>query len=118
MSTIDWSTWLGPAVEEMSDEQRVRFEDEAEIITARYADPDLSHEAEVALTALVQYLLGETTIDEAGALRTRTRDAAADAYIAAQVVARLSVLDGMAEAEAGRRASLDRMTVRKMLGKR
>jgi hypothetical protein len=117
MST-DWTTWLGPAADDMTDDQRQRFETEAEVILARYDDPDLSDARDAALSALVQYLFAETTIDEAGRERQRTRDAERAASIAAQQVARLAVLDGMPEAEAARRAGLDRMTVRRLLGKR
>ncbi|HTW17061.1 MAG TPA: hypothetical protein VMF51_18165 [Nocardioides sp.] len=117
MST-DWTAWLGPAAEAMTDEQRERFEAEAEAAIARIGDdPDLQPERDTALAALTQYLLGETDIDEAGRKRQRTREAARHASIAAQQVALLAVRDGMAEAEAGRRAGLDRMTVRKLLGK-
>ena len=56
-------------------------------------------------------------IDQAGRERARSRDAARAASLAAQQVARLAVHDGMPEAEAARRAALDRMTVRKLMGK-
>lgn len=120
MSAVsDWTAWLGPAADEMSPEQRRRFEDEAALIVERYRDdPDLAQEADAALSALVAYLMGEVGVDRAGAERARTRDAERMASIAAQQVARLAVLDGMPEAEAARRAGLDRMTVRKVLGKR
>lgn len=115
----DWTAWLGPAAEELTTEQRERFEVEAvETIERIGDDPDLQAERDAALSALVQYLLGEATIDEVGGVRRRSADAARYALLAAQQVARLAVLDGMPEAEAGRRAGLDRMTVRKLLGKR
>lgn len=118
MPTSQWTSWLGPAADELTEEQRDRFEVEARLICDRYAGPDLAAEQDVALSALVQYLLGETDLDRAGDARAVTRSAARDALTAAQVVARLAVLDGVPEAEAARRASLDRMTVRKVLGKR
>lgn len=116
---IDWTAWLGPAAEELTDEQRTRFEAEAAETIARIGDdPDLQAEHDAALSALAQYLLGETTIDEVGHVRQRSADAARYALLAAKQVARLAVLDGMSEVEAARRAGLDRMTVRKLLGKR
>jgi hypothetical protein len=120
MSTdTDWTTWLGPAADELTDEQRERFEDEAaETIDRIGDDPDLQAERDAALTALVQYLLGEVDVDEVGAERARLRAAERAAYLAAQQVARLAVLDGMPEAEAARRSGVDRMVVRKLLGKR
>ena len=119
MNTTDWTAWLGPAADELDDEQRARFEAEAASAVARIGDdPDMQADRDAALSAIVQYLLGETTIDQAGAERERTRQAERHASLAAQQVALLAIGDGMAEAEAARRASLDRMTVRKLLGKR
>lgn len=113
----DWTAWLGPAADAMTPEQRARFEAEAADVVARHHDPDLPEDRDAALSALVQYLLGETTLDDAGAQRVRTRADARAASIAAQQIARLAVQDGTPEAEAARRAGLDRMTVRKALGK-
>ncbi|WP_300680733.1 hypothetical protein [Nocardioides sp.] len=114
----DWTAWLGPAADEMTDHQRERFEREAaEAIDRIGDDPDLQEERDAALSAIVQYLLGETTIDEAGEARTRTQREARYASLAAQQIARLAVQDGMSEEEAGWRAHLTRMTVRKALGK-
>ena len=114
----NWTAWLGPAADEMTDEQRDRFEGEAAVIEARWPGEDLSDERDTALSAVVQYLVGETTANAAGQELARTRSDAASALIAAQTVARLAVLDGMPEAAAARATSLDRMTVRKALGKR
>lgn len=117
MST-DLTTWLGPAAEDLDPEQRERLDAEYDAICERIGeDPDLVAEREAALSAAVQYLLGETDVDAAGARRAATQVAAAEASLAAQQVARMAVQDGMSEAEAARRAHLDRMTVRKVLGK-
>jgi DNA invertase Pin-like site-specific DNA recombinase len=64
-----------------------------------------------------QYLLGETTIADAGESLLRARVRAAEALAAVQQIAVMCVADGMSEAEAARRAGIDRMTVRKALGK-
>lgn len=115
----DWDAWLGPAADEMSAEQRERFEYEADLILTQLGDdPDVADKRDVALSILVQYLLGETTLTDVGRRRVATQQAAQMALIAAQQVARLSVLDGVPEAEAARQAGIDRMTVRKALGKR
>lgn len=117
MST-DWTAWLGPAAEELTTEQRERFEAEAQAAVERIGDdPDLLAEREAVLSATVQYLLGETDVDEAGRRRVATRVAEREASLVAQQVARLAVQDGMDEVEAARRVSLNRMTVRKALGK-
>lgn len=114
----DWTQWLGDAAEDMTDGQRERFEAAADEAMERIGDdPDDQGERDAALTAICQYVLGETTLDAAGERRTRTMRAEREASIAAQALAVLAVGAGMAEAEAARRARLDRMTVRKALGK-
>lgn len=115
----EWAAWLGPAAEHLAEEQRERFETEAQAAVERIGDdPGLQDERDAALAAIVQYLLGEVTIEQAGAERARTRDAERMASIVAQQVALLAVGDGMPEAAAARAAGLDRMTVRRLLGKR
>ncbi|HET7388368.1 MAG TPA: hypothetical protein VFJ19_17075 [Nocardioidaceae bacterium] len=117
MST-DWTAWLGPAADDLTDEQRERFEAEAEAAIERIGDdPDLQPERDAALAAIVAYLLEETSIEQVGAERTATADAARYASLAAQQVARMAVQDGMSEVAAARAARLDRMTVRRVLGK-
>jgi hypothetical protein len=106
--------WLGPAFGEA---QVDRVHREAVRIWARYPDQDDAVEREAALSATTQYLLGETTIDDAGESLLRARIDAAGALAAAQQIAVMCVADGMTEAEAARRAGIDRMTVRKALGK-
>lgn len=117
MSATDWTAWLGPAADDLTDEQRERFEDEAERVLALYPDPDLSEDRETALSAVVQYLLGDETLDGVGARRSQAREAARQASIAARAMVALAVGDGMAEAEVARRVQVDRMQVRKWLGK-
>ena len=114
------AAWLGPAIDEMDDELIERWEAEARELATWWPgrDPDYDQERQAALTALTQYLLGELTVDQAGAERMRTRTAADLALIQAKVAARLAVLDGMPKAEAARRAGIDRMVVLQMLGER
>lgn len=114
----DWTPWLGPAADQMTPEQRARFDAEAPEILALWPDKlDGADERDAALSALVQYLLGEITLDVAGEQRDRTRHAGWMAYVQAQVIARLAVQDGATEADAARRARIDRMIVRRALGK-
>jgi len=110
--------WLGPVADDLTDAQRERFADEWDEITARYPDRDDDEEATAALTACVQYLLGETTAEDAGAERRRTQRAEMVARAAARQVARMAALDGMPKAAAARAAGLDRMTLLKDLGER
>lgn len=117
--SAEWTAWLGPAAEEMTEEQRARFEAEAEVATERIGDdPDLAHERETAWSTIVQYILGDITLDEAGAARRAARIEERRTLLVSQALARLAAQDGVPEAETGRRLSLDRMAVRKLLGKR
>ena len=119
MYSIDThGAWLGPAADGLTEEQRERFAAEWDEIVARYPRPDDQDERTAALTACVQYLLGETSVADAGAERARTQRAALDALAAARQVARMAALDGLPEAAVARSASIDRMTLRKDLGKR
>lgn len=118
-TATDWTAWLGLAAEELTDEQRMRFETEARIAIERIGDdPDLQAERDIALSAIVQYLLSEATLDEAGEQRRAAREADRRTLLVSQALARLAVQDGVPEAEVARRVGLDRMAVRKLLGKR
>jgi hypothetical protein len=66
----------------------------------------------------VQYLLGDTTIDEAGAARKTAQLELLRASAAAGQMAILAVEDGMSEVEAARRSTIDRKHLRvKYFGK-
>lgn len=107
--------WLGDTV--LIGDQRDRFAGEVEAIAARYPDPDDQADRDEAMSATVQWMLGETTIEQAAAALAAARGRLASAMILAQQIARLAVLDGGAEATIARQIGLDRMTVRKVLGK-
>lgn len=110
--------WLGPALPELNPEQVDQLHREAERIEERYPDPDEQDLRDAALSAATQYLLGETSIDDAGRELTDIRMKEARAYAAAYQIATLAAEAGMPEAEVARRAGIDRMTVRrKILGK-
>lgn len=105
-------------LDDLDDEQRNRFAIEAERISALYGDAAGSAEDRAAvLSTLLRYIRGEISVDAAGRQRRETAEAARSALVSAQLVARLAVQDGMSEAEAARRTGVDRMTVRKALGK-
>lgn len=116
MQRHELEAWLGPALDELTDEQIDRLATDADDISTRHPHDDDARTA--ALSAAVQYLLGEVDIDQAGSALLAARRVEADAYAAAQQLAAMAVTDGMPEAEAARRAGIDRMTVRKVLGKR
>lgn len=118
-SRYELEAWLGPALSDLTGEQIERLMAESDRIGERYPDPDEQDLREAALSAAVQYLLGETTIDDAGRALTKARLEQDRAMAAAQQLAAMAVEDGlMSEYQAADRARIDRMTVRKALGKR
>lgn len=117
MQDYELDAWLGDT--ELTVEQQDRLEREAAWIDQEYPDVDDLQQRTVSLTAVVQYLLGETTVADVGVALGRARLAALDALTAAKQTARLAALDGTcSESEAASLAGLDRMTLRRLLGKR
>jgi hypothetical protein len=110
--------WLGPALPDLTDDQMDRLTVEADRITACYPDPDEQPERDAALSAATQYLLGETTIDDAGRALTAARLELERAMAAAKQLAAMASADGMPDTQAAQRACIDRMTLLKVLGKR
>ena len=111
-------TWLGPAYDELDAEQLDRFARRATNIDTLYPDPDDQDSRDAALSAVVQYLLGDTDPEEAGRALRRARDAEMMAMAAAQQIATMAVEDGAPVAPTARTIGVDRMTVLKWLGKR
>lgn len=110
--------WLGPALADLTEEQIERLGAETARIHERYPDPDEQDLRDAAMTGAVQYLLGETSLDEAGANLTKARLRLERTMAAAKQVAAMASADGVPDAEAARRARIDRMTLLKVLGKR
>lgn len=119
----DYTAWLGPAAEEMTPEQRSRFDEEATLLDVTYLVDEDGDQADwdAAASATVEWILGPacaSAVDMVGRQLLHLRLAERRAYVTAVQTARLAALDGMAEAEAARLAQIDRMTLRKALGKR
>lgn len=119
--------WLGPAADQLTPEQIERVADASRDIDARYPDPDELREREVALSATVQYLLGETSAEDARRELVAARSRAREAYVAALQVAVMMVRDarqtGVSERlvdKKGKAAAcgIDRMGLLKALGER
>ncbi|MGC0364827.1 hypothetical protein ABH922_002811 [Rhodococcus sp. 27YEA15] len=107
---MDMQDWAGPAWDELDDEQRARLNREADRVGEIYPDPDDQYERDAALSAAVQYMLGETSVAKVG-------DELRRAKIAVRQLAVMAVEDGQAETRTARDAGVDRMTIRKWLGK-
>lgn len=69
----EWQAWLGPATLDMSDAQLTQFITCATTITDLYDpdDPDDADGRERALSAALQVILGETTLEDVGAAEQR-----------------------------------------------
>lgn len=115
---LSLDAWLGDARADLTDEQYTRLLDEAVALDERYPDPDDADDYQAALSATMQCILGETSPEDAGGRLRRARAEAHEAMVVAQTLARLAVLDGVSEVRAAALCGLDRMTVRKALGKR
>ena len=111
MERHELEAWLGPALAELTPEQVSRLHREAEAIADRWPDPDDADDREAALTAAVQYLLGELTVEEAGRRRRETREAERHARVQAIQVACMAEADGMPAAAAARAAGIDRQVL-------
>lgn len=117
--TDDLKAWLGPAAAELTPEQLDQVADAARDIAQRYPDPDEADDREAALSATVQYLLGETTTEDANRALVAARSREREAYVAALQVSVLAHrLGGKPKATAAREAGVDRMMLLKALGER
>lgn len=110
--------WLGPASAELTPEQIERVDAESRAIEERYPGPDEAPEREAALSAVVQYLLGETTAEDANRELIQARGRERRAYVAALQMAVMLHRDGTPKATAARAAGIDRMKLLEALGER
>ena len=113
MSDDAMDAWLGPV--ELTSEQRERFAAIWDDVDGRY--PDDADAATAALSAAVQYLVGETRPEDAGREIARLAASLEDARAAARAVAVLAIADGESESALAARMGVTRMTVRKWLDK-
>lgn len=117
--TDDLMAWLGPAADDLTAEQVERVVEAARDIDERYPDPDEQAERDAALSATVQYLLGETTPEDAARALVDARRREQEAYVAAlQVAVVAHRYGGVPKATAARRAGIDRMRLLTALGER
>lgn len=118
MQRYELDAWLGDAADDLTSEQIDRLMAEADRIADRYPDPDDEADRQAALSAAVQYLLGDTRPTDAGHHLNAARRAQAEAMAASQQIATMAVADGMTKSGAARAAAIDRMTLLKALGER
>lgn len=116
--TNDLTAWLGPATDDLTPEQIDLVTAEAARIAERYPDPDEQHERDAALSAVVQYLLGDTSAEDVSRALAEARRREREAYVAAEAVAVAMVRHGYPKAGAARAVGIDRMSLLKALGER
>ena len=109
---------FGPALYDLSLEQLATLFEVVAEIHERWCDKDESAERDAATTAAFEHLRGEVALRERGHTQRRARVAERLAVIASQQAALMSVRAGQSESTAAQDAGLDRLTLRRMLGKR
>lgn len=114
---MDMQEWAGPAWGELTEAQQRALDDLGDEVADRYPDDDDQPLRDAALSAAVQYWLGETTLDDAGHELRRARQAEAEARAAARQLAILAAADAVPETQIAARLGVDRQPVRKWLGK-
>lgn len=109
--------WLGPAADDLDDDQRDRFTAVWDQVVEQYPAPEDQDLRNAALSAAVQYLSGETTPSEAGRALGRANAALAEARAAVRAVAGLAIDDGASEYALHQELGITRTTLRSWLGK-
>lgn len=99
-----------------TDEQMDRMVTAWEHVTALYPDPDDQEERDAALSAAMQIILGDTTLEDEGRIATRAESAALRAR-AARAGAIIASEGTDSEVRLAERAQTTRVTVRRYLGK-
>ena len=118
MTDYELTAWLGPAADELNAEQMERLTEQDQRIQEQYPDPDEQPERDAALSAVVQYLLGEVTAADVQRDLLVARQRERDAYVAALTVAVMMVGDRTPKATAARECGIDRMSLLAALGER
>lgn len=109
--------WLGDE-SDLTGEQVTRLTAITGEIAARYPDPDDGDEREAALTVAYRVMAGDDPVGELGEQLLAARLAEARALAGLHQVALMLAEVGESEAGFARRGGIDRMLVRKWLGKR
>lgn len=113
----EMEAWAGPAWEDLTESQREQLARIADDVAERYPDPDDQPLRDAALSAAVQYMLGDTNLEEVGQEFHRTQRARELAKVAAKQAARIANTDGVPETQIASMLGVNRMTVRSWLGK-
>lgn len=127
MQDHELNAYLGDFVDQLDDEGRDRLKRASDRIAETYPvdtddndQPidDYQDERITAFSAATQYVFGDLTVDDVAERLSKARVALADEMITAREVAIEAIADGATEAGIARTLGVDRMTIRKWLGKR
>ena len=106
--------WLGPALEQMTDEQLKAFDDAARQIFDRYPaiedDPDAATEA---LSGALMVILGDDTLDGLGGAYRQAVEAASEAH--GRLIGAVIASRDLGPSEISRQSGLSRVSVTKAL---
>ena len=108
--------WLGDT--ELTEEQRANFDVEVAAISERYPAADDSELRDVTLSVSLQFILGQLDLPSVAWTLQSARFREAEAFAISQQIAKMLVESGHTETAAALATGVDRMTVRKVLGKR
>lgn len=120
MDTNELTAWLGPAADDLTDDQMDRLEDASRAIERRYPVPvdgelaDVAQERDAALSAALQVILGEVTVEDAAEAYCRAQLAAQSAH-AGQTGAIIAAAQTTRKADLARRTGLSRVSINKAL---
>lgn len=117
MQRYELEAWLGDD-HGLSNEQIAELLGHADEIADRYPDPDDKPERDAALSAAYRMLIGErNVIEQLATERAAAKAAEACALAGLRQLAIMQSRAGESESGFARRANVDRMAVRKWLGK-
>ena len=106
--------WLGPALEEMSDEQLEAFDDATRQIFDRYpADDDDPTARTGALSGALMVILGDDTLDGLGGAYRQAVEAAGEAH--GRLIGAVIASRDLGPSEISRQSGLSRVSVTKAL---
>lgn len=113
-TTDERDAWLGPALEQMTNEQLEAFDDAARQIFDRYPATDDDPDAATgALSGALMIVLGDDTLDGLGGAYRQAVEAASEAH--GRLIGAVIASRDLGPSEISRQSGLSRVTVTKAL---
>lgn len=121
MQRYELDAYLGDFADDLTEDQKADLLRASDEIDALYPDDDdldeYADERLAAFSAAVQYVMGDLDAASAGDNLLMARSASASAMAAARQIALMATANGAQEAPLARQLGVDRMTIRKWVGK-